>query len=162
MSAFIVEEAHIDYLVSAGLAYNYHGSPLRWDLSPVEENGLTRDTAQRTGEMLVAANWDSVNYRYDEEGVEDVYTFREVDWHSIRPVVVLKAIACFEYQSCETPDWPTSEARSFCQSLRMAAIHRLEGYENGKGWPLGAADVTYQRGISIMDMINRRSQGGNA
>jgi len=50
------------------------------------------------------------------------------------PLVVLKAIACLEYQSCEHPGWLDSEARVFCQALRRVAITALPGYSAAQGW----------------------------
>lgn len=46
------------------------------------------------------------------------------------PVEILKAIDCFDYQSCETGDWRETEAYAFCQSLRDDMIGRLPGYSD--------------------------------
>ena len=79
--------------------------------------------------MLLAANQSSVNLLYGERaGTEPAYCFRRLAGVP-DPVVVLKAIACLEYQSCEHPDWPTSRARRFCEELRDRCIDRLPGYE---------------------------------
>jgi hypothetical protein len=45
------------------------------------------------------------------------------------PVEVLKLISCFEYQSCEHPDWDESEAYAFCEALRHRMIDMLPGYD---------------------------------
>jgi hypothetical protein len=54
----------------------------------------------------------------------------------VEPVQVLKAIKCYEYQSCEHPSWEDSEARSWCNHLRLAAIEHLPGFEAAK-WEIG-------------------------
>jgi hypothetical protein len=80
--------------------------------------------------MLLRENQLSVNYRYRENGIENIYFFEEsLTTETIDPVVILKAIACYEYQSCEHPGWTTSEAHAFCEALRRRMIHHLPGYE---------------------------------
>lgn len=46
------------------------------------------------------------------------------------PVQVLKACACYEYQSSESPDWDGGEAEGFIASLRRDAIRALPGFED--------------------------------
>jgi hypothetical protein len=43
--------------------------------------------------------------------------------------VVLKAIDCYRYQSCEHPGWASSEAQQFCLALQALAINHLPGYD---------------------------------
>lgn len=138
MSAWIVSKRHIDYMLSAGLALDPHG-PLRWFVpvgATVPEGGarvewreLTRETAGRVGVMLWAENFKSVGHRYGESDTEtELYEFARYRGE-VEPVQVLKAIECFEYQSCEHDEWERSEAHAFCEALRHAAINRLPGYE---------------------------------
>lgn len=42
------------------------------------------------------------------------------------PLQVLHSCSCYEYQSCETETWELSEAWRFIDSLRAAAIRRLQ------------------------------------
>lgn len=77
----------------------------------------------------------SVNYRYDEDDWEPPYLFRPLPG-TPDALVVLKAIDCLEYQSCEHPGWLDSEARVFYQALRRAAITELPGYSDAEGWPI--------------------------
>jgi hypothetical protein len=51
---------------------------------------------------------------------------------ALSPVEVLKAIDCYEYQSCEHPEWDESEAKAFCDSLRSLQIGMLPGYNDAK------------------------------
>jgi len=150
MSAFIVGKKHIDYMISAGLKYTKYG-PLRWYqpkstedvesgnsdqlgldniLRNIHEYELTEETADAVGRMLWMENHVSVAYRYGKQmdvTIGEPYRFerqRKTD-----PVVVLKAIACYEYQSCEDPEWETSQAKAFCNALRSVAISNLPGYD---------------------------------
>lgn len=148
---------HLSVLVTAGLVYGYP-TALQWgssmELSPEDEKGayqrgkpwgpeaarifreqvreLTLETAGRVGAMLAAENRRSVDHRYDETEAEIPYTFTLLSG-PVDPVVVLKALACYEYQSRHHPGWPKSEAYQFCQSLRHHAIAHLPGYE-GAPW----------------------------
>lgn len=180
MSAFVVSKEHIDFLVSAGLSRQYrHGSTLRWFNDEPDESAyrageaipagsivwakahgreLTEETAGFVGAMLLAENQRSVNHRYDEDDLEEPYLFREVRG-PFDPVVVLKAISCFEYQACEHQEWAKSEAKQFCNALRHAAIAALPGYEDGKGWSIEADDVQYEVGINLTSLMKRRDNG---
>lgn len=114
---------------------------------------LTEETAGQVGAMLLAENRRSVDHRYAEEEIEEPYLYhrypRNVSRAELRaqheagtlprplaPVDILKMIECYEYQSCEHPEWETSEAHAFCQALRMDQISKLEGYEDAP-WDIG-------------------------
>ncbi|GAB2564105.1 hypothetical protein [Leucobacter ruminantium] len=152
MSAFIVSIHHIRALVNAGLNARY-GQPLSWRIRPLtaEERAgsyepgepwgpdaivisgqlrreLTPESAELVGSILLAENQRSVNYRYDENELEYVYTHRPSRPRT--PVELLKAIDCYEYQACETPDWEDSEAAAFCEALRSHLIGDLPGYHD--------------------------------
>lgn len=156
MSAFIVGKAHIDALVTAALErWSGDIGPLSWysreltdeersyayapgepwgpgapELAGSLRKEATPEEADRIGQMLMRENRLSVNHRYAENEVEDLYTYgRPAIAGSVDPVVILKAIACFEYQSCEHPGWEASEAYAFCQALRLRMIRHLPGYE---------------------------------
>lgn len=157
MSAFIVHKKHIDFLVTAGLGME-RGCVLRW-MAPgevsadayqrgepwgpgaIEETNKRRrelriDTAGQVGAMLWAENQRSVDHRYDEDDAEEPYLYERYPTH-IDPVRVLAALACYEYQSCEHPEWAQSEAHAFCDAIRKAAIRRLPGYDKA-GWEVTA------------------------
>lgn len=160
MSAFIVSKRHIDAMVTAGLrvvsgtcgvlrwmepapvneAAYQRGEP--WGPAAIEEANkrrreLTDQTAGRVGAMLMAENAASVNHRYDEEDPEEPYVFARYV-KPIEPVAILKAIDCYVYQTCEHPEWESSEAREFCDALRKRMIHQLPGYDAA---PWGIEDV---------------------
>ncbi len=157
MSAFMVPVEHIRALVNAGLHLEY--GPMSWpirSLTDEEKNiayepslpwgpgatqvygeirrQLTADNAEWAGAMLLAENRRSVDYRYDEHDIEDLYTHGPSRPRG--PVEILKAIDCYAYQACETPDWEHSEAHHFCQALRVQTIHQLPGYDTADAWPI--------------------------
>src|SRR5262245_4325164 len=109
MSAFVVDKIHIDVLVSAGLRFSRPDMPMRWYLDDDAcSHALTDETATKVGQMLWRENLRSVNYRYQENEPETLYRFVPLPGRP-DPVKVLKALSCFEYQACETPDWRQSE-----------------------------------------------------
>lgn len=144
MSAFTVTTVHVDALLTAGLAFCTKKNPLTWRHPPPTaaepstvglERTLTPATAGQVGAMLLAENTRSVNHRNDEDDWEPVYLFHPLPG-TPDPLVVLKAIACLEYQSCEHDGWLDSEARVFCQALRQVTITKLPGYHDVDGWPI--------------------------
>jgi hypothetical protein len=139
MSAFVVSKEHIDAIVAAAMpsgaqegCYWYRGG-----------NGKYADytNADEIGRML----WDecvrSVSYRYpdndplpggayfdDGTPESEAYVFPLLKAPKLEPVAALKAIQCYEYQSCEHPGWDTSEAKTFCSYLIEHLIQKLPGY----------------------------------
>lgn len=155
MSAWLVSEEHIDLLVTAGLVKDYDRG-LTWSTSPdrFAPRELTQDIATVVGGMLWAENYASVEKLYpdvreggqvpgqsDEFEAEHTltYTFTpipgDIDW-----LVVLKAVSCYEYQSCEHDGWETSEAKRFGEALTHRAISNLPGYDKA---PWGFDDREY-------------------
>lgn len=145
MSAFVVDKRHIDVLVTAGLVFKRDGG-LYWYDAAKQTRKLDYTTADAVGTMLLAENVKSVNDRYDDHGEAESYTFTFVDG-TPDPVVVLKAIACYEYQSCEHDGWKKSDAKAFCDALQDVAINALPGYgaapwEIPSGYRFGAPLIT--------------------
>lgn len=68
----MVDKAHIDALVAAGLESEY-GNTLRWWFPDRDEHKLTRANADEVGAMLWAENVRSVEYRYSPPGREAIY-----------------------------------------------------------------------------------------
>lgn len=159
MSAWIVSKEHIDALVSAALVVAQEDrSSFRWyDADGNHSHELTyTDTvrANQVGRMLWAENLASINARYtdtiehpencpgpnDFNGIETVadYTFKRTP--RIPPVAILKAINCYEYQTCEHEGWPTSQAKAFCDSLTASVINSLPGYDESP-WGIDASNL---------------------
>jgi hypothetical protein len=179
MSAFMQANAHIDYLLTAGL---WGRNVLRWYDEPIgfsipdnayregdpwgpgaidwhqkHSRELREDTADRVGSMLIAENRRSVNHRYAEEELEQIYTFRRTMMEN-DSAAVLQACGGYTYQSCEHPEWHRSEAKSFITALEHRMIRFvIDGADDvQKFWSLDDNDVVYNPGISVMDMIARR------
>ena len=127
MSAFIVSRDHINAMINAAYSAATHNQ-LSWRAGPDGAwSRLTNDNLDAVGQMLADENAASVAHRYDEppEPVAYHHTFAQPR----PPVEILKALDCYEYQSCEHPGWPESSAFAFCASLRSRMINRLPGYE---------------------------------
>ena len=181
MSAFVVDKAHIDALVTAGLAWPR--DELRWmtrDTTADDWTGdyaaycatirnltrqLTRETADEVGRMLWAENVRIVQGRYPDtvESGEypgpidfcdaEVLTYKfEPLRGTVDPVIALKALACYEYQSCEHAEWSASEAVRFCEALRLYLIDHLRGYSDA---PWEIADRYVFPGSKPIEMIRR-------
>lgn len=133
MSAFLVGEDHVNYLINAALAFN-RGGHMHWYSLDGEARKLgelrTGDEANciEVGAMLWRENCASINARYGETKEAPDFRFKLTSWARVTPVQVLKAIRCYEYQSCEHRGWHASSAHAFCEALRQSAISRLAGY----------------------------------
>jgi len=156
MSAFVVNIAHIDTLITAALFLDVDSTmylPGYPEPDP-ERPGqyiphfVNTDTADRYGAILLAENIASVAYRYpdcprdalpgpiptpDPAAYTAPMTRRPAD-----PVQVLKAIQSYQYQSCEHPGWATSLAKRFCDALTAKAIRNLPGYADA-AWSIADA-----------------------
>lgn len=147
MSAYIVDREHVRYLVTAAASpvlFMHHGH-LAWVWNIDREAGTYEradlrccdyDEAARVGQMVWAANVASVRHRYPDCDELPGPLDRDYNYGAHRdsrlPVTsgrVLKACAGFEYQSCEHPGWPTSEAKAFIEALRAAAWRQVDGYD---------------------------------
>lgn len=179
MSAHMVNKEHIDYLLSASMPTGTRPACRWFDVDPatnVPEGSYQRgnwrgpdsfswyrehnrelrlDTADRVGSILMAENRRSVDHRYDVTDIEDFYTFNEVRGpFDLRRV--LDACRGYRYQACEHPEWWQSEARQIIESIKELQIHRL--CTNAGGWSIGPGDVSYEKGVRIMDMVRRNRE----
>lgn len=109
MSAWVVSKAHIDALVNAAAQFG------------VITNSRE---AHAAGRLLWAENVRSVNHRYYEDSEPPEYTIEttEAVFHA---AAVVRVLDCYEYQSCECPDWEKTAAFAWCLHLRDAALDRL-------------------------------------
>lgn len=152
MSAFVVDKPHIDAMIRRALAMPQGHGPLSWyakdprklhhEELQKEYRQLTHDNADAVGQMLVDECVKSVSYRYQDDKVTNLPGPCDAYWlipykyeHPFRhrtptPVEALKLINCYEYQSCEHPEWEDSEAYLFCESLKSSMIGMLPGYDD--------------------------------
>lgn len=153
MSAFEVSTAHIDALVNAAMdrRRETHMSRLTWPQAG-ERRQIDETNASEVGAMLVRMNFAAVDYRYRREGDEnpgdypESYRFTGARGWVVavyNPVVILKAIECYEYQSCEHPSWEGSEAQAFCRALRLHVTHWLPGYSEAP-WEITEARQAWE------------------
>lgn len=141
MSAFLVCDEHIRALVEVartgpadvGVAeWNRYGT-LEWY---TREGGTPhghRLDPDMAAAMLAQENLRSIRRRYGDDEPSRHDCPQVVPHRAPRdmPTLVeaLKAIACYEYQACETTDWEDSEAYAFCRALQDRLCARLPGYE---------------------------------
>jgi hypothetical protein len=160
MSAFVVGAEHIDALLTGALVLSRPYGPFRWYVKKNDElksrQLLPGNNEDAVGAMLIAENRRSVSHRYPgERELPGPIDTSELDNYSFRhlvgypdPLIVLKAIACFEYQACETEDWEESEAAAFCRALRHVCINRLPGYDDAPGWEVCDRNVFSVRKVA--------------
>jgi hypothetical protein len=121
MSAFIVSNTQINALVRAasrmGMSYQYAGQTRRIA-------GLEQETA----EMLLAANYDSVNARYRETNLPRAIVYA-IDAPMLDAIKTIKLANSLAYQSCEFPEWEASDAKAFLDALVEWSINKLPGYD---------------------------------
>lgn len=123
MSAYIVDEHHINALVNFGRSERV----TVWDKQRDLMHDFWKDYIM-LGQVLVDENYKSVNYRYREHTTPYVYVFH-YDTKPRTPVQILKAINCLEYQSCGHPEYYSSLAYDILQNLVHSAIYLLPGYD---------------------------------
>ena len=106
MSAYVVDNETIHALVKGALEYGYEGEK----------------SADELGQWLLEQNYASVNYRYNEHEQARKYVYEDVE---IDEGIVYGCIENYEYQTCELPDYDTSEVWWFLYGLRKALLKRL-------------------------------------
>ena len=168
MSAFLQSKDHVDALLRVALdgpadrgskhpgdgwgrgLYYYHDGQGRY---------VDHENVERIGAAMVAENVRSVQYRYQDSGIDDLpgpvdngfatdallgkYHYGA---YSTGPVLIaagprhlttveaLKAIDGYTYQSCEHPAWESSEAATICRYLKDRLIGCLPGYDEADTW----------------------------
>lgn len=92
---------------------------LRWDL----------ERARQRMEVLYLANLYSLRDRYSENP-DDAGQTPEIATSDVIRLMILKQIACYEYQCCEWKEWIGSDAAELCRQAEANAIRRLPGWED--------------------------------
>ena len=123
MSAFLVNDRHIDALLTWAINTPDYGAPRKLD-------GMTvYDQPDLLGQILVDANYRSLSARYGDNDQPHEYKFRRYP-RTLSPVEVIKACDCLIYQCCEFEEWPTTKAYRMVQDMREGAINSLDGMDN--------------------------------
>jgi len=142
MSAFMANDDHLDLLASVvewgreGI-YVYFSDemlPPRSDLEATRGEGnyyKTRTHASLIKEELRLENQASLWARYPKDANEM--------WHESKPnyrhilsdqatkAQVLGALACYEYQACESENWKHSYAHALIQAMRKSICRSISG-----------------------------------
>ena len=135
MSAYVVEKSHINAMLNSWLHSRYGA---RWHHDG-KWHELTTENANQVGQMLLDENIKSVSYRYKDSQLTDLPSRTDTEYlipfehhftHRIpSPIEAIKITHCYDYQSCEHPEWKTSEAKVFCDSLIDVKLSELPGYD---------------------------------
>lgn len=147
MSAFVVDKSTISAIIDGALKNGArYRSTFKWYHNN-EWHELTLSNADAIGQMLLNENIKSVSYRYQDSQVTDlpgrtdasyIIPYKHPIFGKQYPVIqIIKLINCLDYQSCEHPEWDSSESKSFLDGLKNALICDLPGYEDSK-WELVA------------------------
>jgi hypothetical protein len=145
MSAYVVDPAHIDVMLSVAVNGPREVFGLRWTApytyellnDGIHTGPVDRASADLAGRALLAECIASVSHRYpdtdDLPGPIPTPDPGQYEWTDfgrlLTPVQALCAIDGYEYQSCEHPGWWESGANHFCHRFRKALTHCLPGYE---------------------------------
>ena len=113
-------------LVNAARHYSGKETPSRFLSYQPNPQTLILNTWQEVLDLLVAENYRSVNYRYDEKRKPRKRKFRDVPLPPIDEIV--KLTHCYDYQSCENQDYYTTPAAKVMQEIRDHILHHLPGY----------------------------------
>ena len=113
MSAYIVEQNVIGYIVRAGMEFGV----------------IDSHNAVAEARMLWKENQNSIYARYG--GGDDYGNIGEITkkahlgtFPAIHPTQVIKSCHCYAYQSCEHEGWKTSEAKKLTDKIIAEAINR--------------------------------------
>jgi len=122
MSAYLVSEENIAYLVEACVKHQVEGAHVK-----------NLQELSALGQKLWDENQKSVSYRYVQDKAKAPkykHLFIFSGFSDFEPVQVLKSINHIDYQSGEHPTWEGSEAKRILEELKSAVIHSLPGYDD--------------------------------
>ncbi|MFZ2152075.1 MAG: hypothetical protein WAV09_03145 [Minisyncoccia bacterium] len=140
MSAFRLSALHIATMVDAALLHRM-GSFHTVASGFTQRHTVSYENREEICAMLERENILSLEDRYgkDRESATNytaVFPRHPSKALNLSPVALLKAINCYEYQSCEHEGWRTSPAAAFCEALKGTLIHKLPGYDSADTWGL--------------------------
>lgn len=176
MSAYVVDSAHIDMMLSVAINGPREMRRGGWSAPYVSEllagekhtGPLTRESAELAGRALLAECIASVSYRYGAEpagpGPISSLEVEHYEWTDYgRPLTVAEACCAidgFESQSCEHPGWWDSGAHHFCQRFRRALVRCLPGYDDANWhWTAETALVRARQFAGWRGLISTTAPG---
>ncbi|HTR74559.1 MAG TPA: hypothetical protein VMH33_04790 [Solirubrobacterales bacterium] len=160
MSAYVVDPAHIDVLLSVAIhgprdrAVRHPGDgwhpPYVNELLDDRSGPLTAEDADEAGRALLAECIESVSYRYPDDSLDELPgprpmpRPRQYEWTDfgsfLTAIEACLAIDGYGYQSCEHPGWNTSGPFWFCHRFRCALVGAMPGYHEARWhWTAEAA-----------------------
>jgi hypothetical protein len=123
MSAWVVSDDHISYLVAAAVAYE-------------GDRSFTRATPTDVGKIFLRQNINSVMHLYPDTPKERVMEYlRRVESYTyaapvdLNPVVAIKLARSWQYQTNETSNYSSTLAWEMVERIIVSAINNLPGYE---------------------------------
>lgn len=130
MSAFIVGDYHINYLLNWAMRNHY----FHINLGDVEYSGTEPGHMEYLGNVLKQANYASIDARYGdgEASPFSPLQFEILVHDEITALQVIKACDCFDYQACEVDDYERTDAARIIDCIRGSAFHRLQGYDDAQ------------------------------
>lgn len=106
MSAYLCDDVHF-----ATLAVAY-----------ADLTGMPPDFAQNLADALKLANLRSVNHRYAEDTPFAGCSLAQHQARTRTPGELMAMLDCWEYQSCERPDWQGSQMQQLGQAMRAQFV----------------------------------------
>ena len=106
MSAYLCDDVHL-----ATLAVAY-----------ADLVGMPPDFAQNLADALKLANLRSVNHRYAEDTPFEGCSLAQHQARTRTPAELMAMLDCWEYQSCERPEWQGSQIQQLGQALRAQFV----------------------------------------
>ena len=98
--------------------------------------------------LLLDENIKSIKYRYPDLTGNEITSFLpDYDYNTYlaeaqsfiitdlqyKPIEIIRACHCIEYQSCEHPDYYNSDAFNLLHDIIKSAIYNIPGYEEARG-----------------------------
>ena len=108
MSCYIVSDLTISAIVAAMAGTGFEPAGLKDEKSGIKYNSAA--CGQIVGQMLLDANYESVNERYGEQAhAHDFKLTQKADGRPFTLGEMYGCIKCYEYQTCEKPGYELSE-----------------------------------------------------
>ena len=145
MSAFVQSRAHIAVLVEAAIR---HRVRLGFD-GGIRQ--IQRGESDEIGQMLENVNVTGVRHLYPDCPPTELpgllgdtrsapFSFeRSLPPGTFSAMQILMAVAGYEYEACEHPDWENTRAKDLCEGLRSAVVRRLPGWNEANTWSIPAS-----------------------
>lgn len=161
MSAYMVNEDTLDLLASVAVWSNHglfiyasEGSlPPRGELEYAGEGESVYYRASHLKDIkkeLRLENIASLNARYPSDAglADEGAPFKAIYRDQATYGEVLGALACYEYQACESDSWRDSYAHLLCVAIRKAICGLISEGQWEYDRPTGQAQI-----VSLMDMV---------